>query len=814
MRNLLRDEAEVRAELLAVTSYDVDLDLTASDDFTSSVVVRFGCRHPGASTFVELDGTPLEVSLNGRSLGIAIDGNRIGLSDLQADNELRVTARCSYTRTGEGLHRFIDPADGLVYVYGQSFLDDAQRVFACFDQPDLKATFTLTVTAPDDWVVIGNERGTRAGNRWTFAPTQRMSTYLFTVAAGPWAGATRVHDGIEMGVWCRQSLADHLEADELFEVTAQCFDSLHATFGIRYPFGDSYDQIWVPEFNAGAMENAGAVTFTESLLFRSRVTDSERRSRAMVIAHEMAHMWFGNLVTMRWWDDLWLNESFAELMGYRTADLATRFKGAWTDFCASRKAWGYAADQMPTTHPISGPVTDNRTALLNFDGISYAKGASVLRQLMVLVGEDVFFEGVRRYLDRHRFGNTSLLDFLAAIEEASDRDLSAWADSWLRTPGVSTLRIEGSDIRQEPPAAYPVRREHRIGVGRYDRTDGGLVLRDRLDVVVAGQTTPVPGLDDPADLRLLNHGDWTFAKIRFDDRSLATVIGHLRELDDPLARALAWAGLWDAARDAELPAQTYVDAVLVNASTEADPAVIDALLSRARTAAAVWAADDGLLARLADLCRTELEQAAPGSDLQLRWCRAWVSATRDAAALHRLREGEDALPGLAVDTELRWHVVRRLAVLGALTDDDIAAELRGDATSAGERHADWARAARPDAAAKETSWASATKDASLSNYQTEAVAGGFWQVDQSELCRPYVERYFDEIAAVWAVRTPQVAESLARLLYPALVVDPAVLDRTTAFLADETLPAGLRRIVLERADELRRAVAARALSHA
>jgi aminopeptidase N len=810
MRNLLRAEAEERARLLQVSSYDIELDLTTQDDFGSTVVIRFACRQPGAASFVELDGTPLEVTLNGRDVGPAIEGNRIALPQLEAENELRVSARCSWSRTGEGLHRFTDPADGRVYVYAQSFLDDAQRIFACFDQPDLKATFDVAVEAPADWVVIGNERGKRSGNRTTFVTTQRMSPYLLTVAAGPWHGEQRVHDGIELGVWCRQSLAPHLEADELFQITGQCFDSLHETFGIRYPFGDTYDQLWVPEFNAGAMENAGAVTFTENLLFRSRVTDGERRARAMVIAHEMAHMWFGNLVTMRWWDDLWLNESFAELMGFHTTDVATRFAGGWTAFCTSRKAWGYSADQRPTTHPISGPVSDNRSALLNFDGISYAKGASVLRQLMVLVGPDTFFDGIRRYLTRHAFANTSLQDFLVAIEEASGRDLSAWADAWLRTPGVSTLRVVDATVVQQPPARFPVHRDHRIGIGRYDRASDGFVRRDRLDVEVSGPVTAV-ALDEPADLLLLNDGDWTFAKIRFDGTSLANVVGHLRELGDPLARALCWASLWDSARDAELSARTFVRAVMTGAAGESDPEVLATLLGQARTAAALWAGDDELLAELAAAAAAECKAAAAGSDLQLTWAKAWIASTLDAVALGGLLREEEVPPGLSIDTELRWQVVRRLAVLGAATEQDIDAELARDSTSAGERHADYARAARPDAEGKLAAWTRAVGDLTLSNHQTEALAGGFWQLEQVVLCQPYVERYFAEITAVWEARTPQIAQSLANELYPTVVVEQDVLDRSETFLRTPDLPAGLRRVVLERADDLRRAVAARQL---
>jgi aminopeptidase N len=806
VRTLLRTEARERARLLDVASYDIDLDLTGDDDFRSTTVVRFSCREPGAASFAELDGTAVEITLNGRALDAAVEGNRIPLADLQADNELRVVARCSYSRTGEGLHRFVDPADGLAYVWAQSFLDDAQRQFACFDQPDLKAVFRLQVTAPPDWTVIGNERGSRDGNRWTFAETQRMAPYLFTVAGGPWHGERRVHDGIELGVWCRQSLAPHLEADELFEVTAQCFDSYHRTFGIRYPFGDTYDQLWVPEFNHGAMENAGAVTFTEDLLFRSRVTEGNRRTRAMVIAHEMAHMWFGNLVTMQWWYDLWINVSFAELMGFHTTDVATRFAGAWTDFCTGRQGWGYSADQMPTTHPISGEVVDTRSALLNFDGISYAKGASVLRQLMAWLGEETFFEGVRRYLSRHAFGNTSLQDFLAALEDVSGRDLQQWTEAWLRTPGVSTLRATADAVLQEPPAAFPVLRDHRIRIGRYDRVGSALEPAEPLELDVSGERTPVAGLQGH-DLVLLNDGDLTFAKVRLDERSLETVVHHLRDVADPLARALCWSSVYDTVRDAEAPAAVLVRTVIDNVTVESDPGVVATLLAQATRAARAWSADPSLRSRLADATDAGRAAAAPASDLQLTWTRAWVAVTDDVAALRGLLDRAPA--GLVVDKDLRWHVVRRLAVLGALSPEELDTELAADRTAAGERHASFARAARPDLEAKQQAWEAVLHDATLSNHQTEALAEGFWQFESAELCRPWVERYFAQIRPFWEARSPEIARRVAADLYPAVVVEQQVLDRTDAFLADAALPAGLRRVVLERQDELRRAVTAR-----
>ena len=813
MKNLTRDEAQVRAALLDVASYDVALDLTGGPErFGSVSVVAFSCREPGASTFVELDGQLLTAELNGRPVG-PLEGNRLSLTDLRADNLLTVSARCTYSRTGEGLHRFVDPADGATYLYAQSFLDDAQRIFACFDQPDLKATFTLSVDAPQDWTVVANGRCTRSGGRWEFAPTERMSTYLFTVAAGPWHTVTGSHDGIDLGLHCRRSLAEHLDADaaELFEVTASCFDFQSERFGRRYPFGDTYDQLFVPEFNAGAMENPGAVTFSEMFVFRSRTTDDKRRQRAMVVAHEMSHMWFGDLVTMRWWDDLWLNESFAELMGFLTVDRATRFRDTWVDFSASRKAWGYRADQLPSTHPVQGDVPDNRSALLNFDGISYAKGASVLRQLMATVGEDAFFAGVRAYFARHAYGNTTFADLLAELEGASGRDLGEWSRAWLQTSGVSTLRtvVEGDEVSlvQESDVLRP----HRIGVGLYDRHGDTLALRERLDVEVTGARTPLP-VDALPDLLLPNDGDLTFAKVRFDDRSLATVRADLRRLPDPLARALCWAALYDACRDAELPAADFVAAVLSGVDGEDDPSVVATLLGQARTAAVLYAPDGAALRdALAEASRAAAWAAPAGSDLQLTRVRALASAARTtdrARVLERLLDGDDVPPGLSVDTELRWHLVEALAALGRLSDDAVDAELARDDTSAGRLHALTARASMPTEEAKARTWSSVTEDVSLSNHESAALAEGFWQPGQDELLRPYVDRYVAELPALWAARTPQVAGTLAQRLFPSTLVEAGVLQRT-AVLEDEQHPAGLRRYVAEQRSDLERALTAR-----
>ena len=856
MKNLSRDEAAERAALLRVESYEVRLDLTAAPSatrFGTTTRVVFECRRDGADTFVEhevpvwesavLDGVPLELG--------TVAGNRLPLRGLSAGrHELEVRALADYSVTGEGLHRAVDPADGEVYLYQQSFLDDAQRTFACFDQPDLKAPITLTVQAPADWVVGGNTRPTQDGASWVFTPTEPISTYLFTLAAGPYHVRRAWHGGIEMGLWCRQSMRDYLDPDDLFTATRQSFDLQQELFGRPYPFGDSYDQVFVPGFNAGAMENAGMVTFTDDFLFRSKVTLDRRRLRATVVAHEMAHMWFGDLVTMRWWDDLWLNESFAELLGTLTVDEATGLPGSWAAFTVSRKAWGYAADQLPTTHPVTTEVADTQSALLNFDGISYAKGASVLRQLMAYVGRDAFFAGVRAYLDRHAWANTTLADLLVALERSSGRELRAWADGWLRTTGVSTLRPvwdrDALAVEQESPTP----RTARIGVGRWDLVDGVLRRRDLTEVDVGAGTTPVPLSGPRPSLLLLNDGDLAFVKIRFDERSAQTLVRHLHTIDDDLSRALCWGALWDSTRDAELPAWAYVEAVLAGAAVEDDPEQVQTLLAQATTAATRYlpaGSRPQLRRRLADACWASAEAAKPGSDLQLVYVKAFLGVAEDDRIDGLLVSGpsgdagrrpdDDRLgsadthpddpvaeaaptdgsqqppaadripPGLVVDTELRWLVLRRLAALGRADVNRLDAELRDDATAAGERQHAAALAARPLAAAKEQAFAMLTEQAELSNDLARAVAGGFWQYGQEDLLRPWAARYFAALPGIWASRGPAVALQITRLLYPQLD-EPETLILTDNFLAATDMPAGCRRTVLERRDDTARALRA------
>ena len=807
MRNLTEVEARSRADVLDVTSYDIDLDLTHGDTwFRSTTVVRFTAI-PGSSTFLELDCQMTEsATLDGRP--ISLQGNRFALDGLGGSHEVKVVARCGYTRSGEGLHRFQDPVDDQVYVYAQAFLDDAQRIFACFDQPDLKAVFRLRVKAPEGHLVLSNTRGSVQDGAFVFEPTVRLSTYHVTLAAGPWHGEQVWHDGIELGVWCRASLAQHLEAEELLELTRNCVDLQQVAFGSRYPFGDTYDQVFVPEFNAGAMENPGMVTFADEVfIYRSRTTEGNRRLRAQVIAHEMAHMWFGDLVTMRWWDGIWLNESFAEFMGLHTVDAGTRFDGAWSDFCLGRKAWGYRADQLPTTHPVAGDVADNRAALLNFDGISYAKGASVLRQLVAFVGQETFFTGLRAYLAGHAFGNTDLNDLLAELETASGRDLSSWAYSWLETSGVGMLRPRWDGTQLVVVQDSAVLRDHVISVGFYDGVP--LTLRERVPVEVSGAETPVLGAR-PAELVLLNDGDLTFAKIRFDERSRATVVSRLREVDDGLSRAVCWGALWDSVRDGELPARDHVAAVLAGVVAEHDPSLAETLLGQALKSASSFAPvgeQDALIAEVAKACWSA--EVAAGSDLQLVRVRAAVSATTDPAILRDLLTGTNVPDGLVVDSELRWHVVRRAAVLGDLDEDAIARELAADPTASGQLQAHGARAALPDAGAKERSW-ELLVSGEATNAQVRAIGGGFWQRGQDHLLRPYIDRYLTVLPRVWDTLSPMLASSITVQAFPASLLEHDVLDRVGRLLAQEGHPPGLRRIVLELHDDLRRALAAQA----
>ncbi len=839
--NLTRTEARERASLVSHVSYEVVLDLRDSRDetFRSETVVRFACSRPGSATFLDLDAAGVsEASLNGRVLtGSAFTGSRLLLDGLRERNEVRVVADCAYSQTGVGLHRFTDPVDDEVYLYTQFEPFDAHRVFACFDQPDLKAPYRLAVTVPAGWVAVSSaevaER-TPDGHgavRVEFAATAPLSTYVVALVAGPYAVVNDRHGDIPLGLYCRRSLAEHLDAGELLTLTKQGFDFFAGAFGYPYPFG-KYDQLFVPEFNAGAMENAACVTFSETYVFRSRVTEANRRRRAETLLHEMAHMWFGDLVTMRWWDDLWLNESFATYSAYLAMTTATRFTDAWSDFTVDLKAWAYAQDQLPSTHPVVADMVDTDAVRNNFDGITYAKGASVLRQLVAWVGHEAFASGLRGYFRRHSYANAELGDFLGALEEASGRDLRDWSASWLQSSGVATLRpvldvdgdgIDGDryrtvEVRQEAPSQHPHLREHRVGVGLYDLAEGGLALRRRVELDVAGAATVVGDLvgEPVADLMLVNDGDLAYAKIRLDERSVDTLVRSLGRLADPLARALCWGAAWDMTRDAELPARRWLRLVTSHATGESDVGVLANLLRQAAAAIDRYGDPGNRPAArclLAEHARAALDAAEPGSDPQLVWARTLASAAVDEAqldAVAALLDGRRRVEGLAVDTELRWHVLTALAAAGRAGAAAIDDELRRDPTDLGARRAAAARAARPLAEAKADAWRTLLADRSVPLATMRSLVTGFSQYGQAELLRPYAERYVEALEGIWAERSPEEALLLTEGLYPVTLAEPATVALADRALGLPGLPEPGRRLVSEARDATMRAIRAQA----
>ncbi|MET7682300.1 aminopeptidase N [Streptomyces sp. NPDC005423] len=827
MSVLTRDEAQTRASLLDVHRYTIELDLTTGEEtFDSRTLIRFAVRgdRAGTDTFVELKPAELRsVTLDGQPLAPdTLVDNRLPLRELApGEHELRVDAAMRYSRTGEGMHRFTDPTDGETYLYTQLFMEDVQRVFAAFDQPDLKSVFDLTVTAPEGWTVLANGVTEHlGGGRWRAAPTPPISTYLVAVAAGPWHSVRTEHRGLPFGIHCRRSLAPHLDADadEILGITKQCYDRYHEKFEEPYPF-DSYDQAFVPEFNAGAMENPGLVTFRDEFVYRSAVTDAERQTRGMVIAHEMAHMWFGDLVTLQWWDDIWLNESFAEYMGYQTLIEATRFTDTWTDFGVVRKAWGYDADQRPSTHPVApDAVDDTASAMLNFDGISYAKGASALRQLVAWLGEKDFLAGINTHIARHRFANATLADFIDSLAGATDRDVHAWAESWLRTTGVDTLTpsvTAADDGTHTLTVDRTGSRPHHIAVGLYDQdlTEGGLTLRERLALDIP-QTAPQPLGTRPA-LLLLNDGDLTYAKIRFDADSFETVRTSLSRLPEPLTRAVVWNALRDAVRDGELPPSAYLDAARAHLPHETDLALVEGVLAFASAQVAdrylVPEARPVALATLTALCRDLVRRTEDGSHPGLRLIAVRhlvdVAAHPDTIAAW-LADG--TVPGgPELDPELRWRVLGRLAVLGATDEAEIAAELDRDPSATGQEGAARCRAALPDPAAKKRAWEAMFTTDDLSNYLFTATARGFWQPEQADLVRAYVPRYYQDAVTLAARRGPAIADAAGRYAFPAHAVDTETLRLGEECLREAGPVPALRRKLVDQLDDLARALRVR-----
>ncbi|GGS42255.1 MULTISPECIES: aminopeptidase N [Actinokineospora] len=845
--NLTRDQARQRAALLEVESYTVELDLTdglgqpGEATFGSRTTVRFTSREPGASTFIDIVARSVESAvLNGVELDVSGYTQEAGvaLPDLAATNELTITATCEYMNTGEGLHRFVDPVDKGVYLYSQFETADAKRMFACFDQPDLKAAYTLTVLAPADWKVISNaaapvQTELAAGDnrvvRHEFTTTERMSTYLVALVAGPYAEwrdeYTDEHGTIPLGIYCRASLAEHMDAERLFTETKQGFGFFHRNFGVPYPFG-KYDQCFVPEFNAGAMENAGCVTFLEDYVFRSRVTRYAYERRCETVLHEMAHMWFGDLVTMRWWDDLWLNESFATWASVLAQAEATEYEHAWTSFANIEKSWAYRQDQLPSTHPVAADIPDVEAVEVNFDGITYAKGASVLKQLVAYVGLENFLSGLRVYFAKHAWDNATLADLLAALEEASGRDLSWWSAQWLETTGLNSLRprfeVEDGKFTSfavlqggAKPGAGELR-THRVAIGVYDDVDGKLVRTHRVEVDVDGDVTSVPELIGVprGQLVLVNDDDLTYCTMRLDPGSLTTLVDRIGDITEPLPRTLCWSAAWEMTREAELKARDFVSLVCHGLSAESEVGVVQRLLLQAQTALASYAdpaySPKGwalFTDRVLELART----AEPGSDHQLAYVNSLTGSVLDEAKVAVLRgwlDGSAPLPGLSVDTDLRWRLLHALVAHGAADEAEIDAELRADSTATGNRHAERARALVPTIAAKAEAWRRAVHDDELPNAVNEAIINGFSHPAQRELLAPYAAKYFEDVAGVWQRRSSERAQSMVLGLYPAWAVTHATVEASDQWLAADHPPA-LRRLVSEGRAGILRALAAR-----
>ncbi|MFJ3956619.1 aminopeptidase N [Arthrobacter sp. NPDC090010] len=861
--NLTRNEAQERSAAVRTLSYDVTLDVRDAEDpavswFPSESVITFEAE-PGSATFLDFIGESVEaVFLNGKKLSIddVVDGSRIKLPELRELNQVTVLAHALYSRSGEGLHRFVDPADGKTYLYTQYEPADARRVFANFEQPDLKARYTFHITAPAHWHVVSNgvetSRTPLASDlqaaRWDFAETLPLSTYITAVLAGPyfrasdaWTGQTS--DGetlhVPLALYCRASLSASFDTERLFEQTKRGLAFFNELFDYPYPWG-KYDQAFVPEYNLGAMENPGLVTFTEEYVFSSKATQAQYEGRANTLLHEMAHMWFGDLVTMRWWDDLWLKESFADFMGTLGVDRASEFTTSWVNFANQRKAWAYVQDQLPTTHPIVADITDLEAAKQNFDGITYAKGAAVLKQLVAYVGFDAFIEGARRYFRKHEFGNTTLADLLDELDAASGKQLGEWSKAWLETSGISTLRLEIQDedgtitsagIVQEahdPVTGRTTPRPHRLRLGLYDLDDDGLlVATETLDLEVDGAETEVSALaarKRPA-LALLNDEDLSYAKIRLDDASYETVTQSLDALQDPMARALSWNAVWSATRDGIRPAEEYIRMAMRFAHTEPTIGVLQSVLSNAVLAVNHYvpaAGRAGLRDELTQTAVARLQDAEAGSDAQLAWARCVMALSlHSTKALHLLTgllNGGQQVDGLALDTKLRWAALEALAAHGRLDQAALDAELaREDNADSRAGHA-MALAARPTAEAKAAAWKASGADTELSNRNLSATIAGF-MTGSLALLAPYEERYFEGLTTVWTSMSIGMASRVVLGFFPgsqdlaagqAPETHPTALRCDAWLAANQDAPRALRRLIIEERDKLLRSLRAQA----
>ena len=839
--NLTREEARHRSEIITVERYHVRVDVRGADadgatHFTSSTRLRFSSEE--SDTFLDLLDAEIEsVIVNDEEVDPEYDGSRIQLHGLRTHrkNLVVVTAKLPYQHTGQGLHRFVDPADGKVYLYTHFEAADSRRMYTVFEQPDLKAHVDFDVLAPQGWRVISNQvhedtREEDGGILHDFALTPRMSTYLTAIAAGPYVrfeDEWHSRDGSEsipLGILARASLAEYVDHEEIFKITKQGLAFYHDAFGYPYPWG-KYDQIFVPEYNLGAMENPGLVTFTENYIHRGPATRSELAGRTNTILHEMAHMWFGDLVTPKWWDDLWLKESFAEYMGAHASVNATEYREAWTNFAVGRKAWAYTADQQSTTHPIVADIVDLEAARQNFDGITYAKGASVLKQLVAHVGVEKFFSAARHYFRELAFSSATLDDLIRHLEKACGRDLSSWVNAWLKTTGPDVLLPEltvrdgvvqklavvrdSIDVR----TGRDVSRPHTLRVGLYSLQGNDLVRTDFIDVTLSSPRTPVrEAVGKPApDLILINDDDLTYAKVRLGATGTKTVLAHLSGLPNPLARALVWSMLWNAVRDAKLKVQDYLDAVALHGPKETEPAILTTVLQQLRMAVENYLPDSARdNARRAEAARAwqGLDESEPGSDLQRIWARhALALSTADPESVDRVRELLDGhVTDLAVDPELRWQAWTALAALGQASVEDLDAELERDRTKTGVAHHMAAMTACPDDAAKQDAYRRLRTPGELSNEHCLALIDGLRTPLGAETFAGLNSSYFDDLEQIWQEFPIEMAQRLVIGLFP----DGDVVEDADHWLAHHpSATGGLTRTVKELRDAASRAETAR-----
>ncbi|WEV53319.1 aminopeptidase N [Bifidobacterium sp. ESL0704] len=856
--NLTRVEAEERKSVITgPVSYHVDLDLTQGPkSFPSVSVITFDAK-AGSSSFADLIADEVStIELNGETLDPTkyyVD-NRIELPALKEHNTLKVVSSCQYSTTGEGLHRSVDPADGNVYLYSQFEVPDARRVYAVFDQPDIKATFDFEVAAPASWLVTSNmpvksttdldamtAEGTlgthpaESTKRWVFETTPKMSSYLTAICAGPyaeWHTTYANEDGrtVPMAQYCRQSLKDDFarDADYLFDITKKGFAFYAKTWGVPYPYA-KFDQIYVPEYNAGAMENIGMVTIRDSYVFGSKVTDALAERRVVTVLHELAHMWFGDLVTMKWWNDLWLNESFAEFMSSLSTAEATDWTDSWATFTSGEKSWALNQDQLPTTHPITAPINDLHDTEVNFDGITYAKGGSVLKQLVAYVGREKFFKGINSYLNKHQYDNATLKDLLVELEAASGRDLKTWSKQWLEESGINTIAadveengdgtIKSLTLTQTAPAEHPVLRAHRMAIGFYNRdaATGKIVRTDRIELDVTGETTVATEAAGKArpDFIMLNDDDLTYTKLRFDAKSRDFAAEHLFEFDDALARAVVWLAFWDMTRDAEFPAERFLDLSLKMLSTEHESTTFRYALRCLKVTATQYVAParrEAVRQHVAEGLWDLANVSEAGSDEQFQLVSAYLDygAQGDAPFISNVKgllSGTLKLKGLEIDNNMRWALTKALAAVGEMDNEAIDAELKLRDTTDNREFAYGAKASVPSAEAKAWAWDASIHDLSLTNSQLEAAALGFSGNLSGKLAEPYAAKYFETADWIWENRTFHMAESLLDDLYP-VYADAAELVRLgDEWLASHTDAArALRNIIIGNVESSRRAV--------